>query len=70
MTGINDVAQRLAKGQRAPDCAARYLLKMTLNHDPAQQDSCELDRIKSDFVKSGSFAEPQGDRDFSRVSHP
>ena len=57
VNGINDLAQRLAKGQRAPDCAARHLLKMTLNHDPAQQDSCQLDRIKSDFVRSGSFAE-------------
>jgi len=57
VTGINDLAQRLAKGQRAPDCAARNLLKMTLNHDPTAQGSCELDRIKRDFVASGSFAE-------------
>jgi hypothetical protein len=56
VTGINDLANRLAKGRRASDCAAAHLTVLTVDHRDAV-DSCELQQVKDAFVKSGSFAE-------------
>jgi hypothetical protein len=55
VTGIGDVAKKLATGRRASDCAATHLTTYTLDHDIGASNSCALQSIKDELSKNGSF---------------
>lgn len=50
-----DVSQRLLGSRRAADCAAQVLSQYLMDHNPAVENSCELQKLKDGFSKDGSF---------------
>jgi hypothetical protein len=52
---VNEVASRLASGRRASDCAAVHLVTFMLDHNPDLENSCQIQQVKDDFAKTGSF---------------
>jgi hypothetical protein len=52
-----DLAQRLAQGRQASDCATRNIATYALEHSPEVEGSCALQVIKDQFQKSQSFAD-------------
>jgi hypothetical protein len=55
VTGVNDVAAKLSLGRRASDCAAVHLARYVLDHNPDVENSCQIQQVKDDFAKTGSF---------------
>ncbi len=55
VSGVGDLASRLARGRRASDCAAVQLAKFTLDHNPDVENSCQIQAVKDNFAKTGSF---------------
>jgi hypothetical protein len=55
VSGIDDVAKRLATGRRASDCAAIHLIKYTVDHDVSVHPSCAMKSIQDELANSGSF---------------
>ncbi len=51
-----DLAQRLAQGRQASDCATRNIATYALEHSPEVEGSCALQVVKDQFQKSQSFA--------------
>jgi len=52
-----DLAQRLAQGREASDCAAKNIATYALEHSPEVEGSCSLQLIKDQFQKSQSLAD-------------
>jgi hypothetical protein len=57
LTDAADLAQRLAKGRQASDCAARTIATYALEHSPEVEGSCALQIVKDQFQKSQSFVD-------------
>ncbi len=56
ITGVTDLAQRLASRRATADCATRTLGKYVLGFSSAV-DSCDLTTARDTFATSGSFAD-------------
>jgi len=52
-----DLAQRLAQGREASDCAAKNIATYALEHSPEVEGSCSLQLSKDQFQKSQSLAD-------------
>jgi Protein of unknown function (DUF1592)/Protein of unknown function (DUF1588)/Protein of unknown function (DUF1595) len=52
---VNDVAAKLSTGTRASDCAAVHLARYVLDHNPEVENSCEIQQVKANFARTGSF---------------
>lgn len=57
VASMKDIADRLKVGRRVADCATRELAEYTLNHDPGQENSCAIQKIKDDFAASGKLSD-------------
>jgi hypothetical protein len=58
ITGLNDVATRLANaGRRVSDCAAANLAVVALGHDFTADTSCAMSAVKDKFATTGSFSD-------------
>jgi hypothetical protein len=57
LTDAADLAQRLAQGRQASDCAARNIATYALEHSPEVEGSCALQIVKDQFQKSQSFVD-------------
>ncbi len=55
VANVGALAQKLASGRRASDCAATRLSTYTLEHNPDVENSCLLQTVKDEFHTSGSF---------------
>jgi hypothetical protein len=57
VSSLKDVADKLKTGRRVADCAVARLAQYTLDHNPNEENSCAIQKIKDDFAASGKFVD-------------